>query len=615
MSVPFQTSGVIEGFYGPPWSHQDRLDMLRFMGEVGLQAYFYAPKDDPFHRTRWREDYPPARYEELRVLVLAAQDHHVEFWYAISPGLSIVYSDSTDYEALLRKIDHVSALGVRHVGLFVDDVPASLSHRADRDAYGTLAAAHVALTNRLHGDLATRGISLALTPTTYTNAWGDRAYIAEIGAGVVEDVQIFWTGPDVASPTISPAQAEAWGRLLRRRPLLWDNYPVNDYARWRLFLGPFTGRHPDLASTTAGIIANPMNEAHASMIALATLAAYARDPSGYDPATALDAALARLYGDAAADVQPLIRIFGDYGWDDNVFGPLYFLPDTIDARPIGQALEDLAAGLARMRAKAATNPALGRLADDVEPHVATLRARLAELRRSSMYEQSEDMLVYRTDLDRYPAASVPAPPTIDGDVSDVDEREWVPLFLDPDTRSESRVAFRQDAEFLYVAFRVANADIRPRPGEEIGEGDHMAVVVDGDPEDGAIGPEELVLLLPPPGDEPPTIRATAFGFQGFMAKWLADNRALTFTQFHISNLGLPLSATVAPMASGASYATRRAPGGYTAELALPHLGRNRLRISLTVTTTAGRKRVASLSRRNYPANPTTFAEIVLQRQD
>jgi hypothetical protein len=69
------------------------------------------------------------------------------------------------------------------------------------------------------------------------------------------------------------------------------------------------------------------------------------------------------------------------------------------------------------------------------------------------------------------------------------------------------------------------------------------------------------------------------------------------------------------MASGASYAVRPAPGGYTAELALPHLDRDRLRISLTVTTTAGRKRVASLSRRNYPANPTTFAEIVLQRQD
>ncbi len=62
------------------------------------------------------------------------------------------------------------------------------------------------------------------------------------------------------------------------------------------------------------------------------------------------------------------------------------------------------------------------------------------------------------------------------------------------------------------------------------------------------------------------------------------------------------------------------PGGVVldgrgTELALPHLGRDRLRLSLTVTSTAGSKRVASLSRSNYPANPTTFAEILLRSPD
>jgi len=54
-SVGFANRGVIEGFYGPPWSHQDRLDMIRFMGRVGMNMYFYGPKDDPFHREKWRE--------------------------------------------------------------------------------------------------------------------------------------------------------------------------------------------------------------------------------------------------------------------------------------------------------------------------------------------------------------------------------------------------------------------------------------------------------------------------------------------------------------------------------------------------------------------------------
>ena len=278
-SPTFELSGVIEGFYGPPWSHSDRLDMLRFMGRSGLKVYIYAPKNDPYHRTRWREPYPEDAERQLRELVQAADAAGVEFWYAISPGLTITYSDSLDYQELLRKIEQVATLGVEHFGLFVDDVPTELAHAADRAAYGTLAGAHVALTNRLYTYLAERGHTLALTPTTYTNAWGDLDYLAEIGAGVAQQVVILWTGPDVASPIITKAQASDWGALLQRKPLLWDNYPVNDYARWRIFLGPVTGRAGDLAETTLGIIANPMNEAHASMIPLATLAEYARDPA------------------------------------------------------------------------------------------------------------------------------------------------------------------------------------------------------------------------------------------------------------------------------------------------------------------------------------------------
>ena len=100
-----------------------------------------------------------------------------------------------------------------------------------------------------------------------------------------------------------------------------------------------------------------------------------------------------------------------------------------------------------------------------------------------------------------------------------------------------------------------------------------------------------------------------------MAKWLADNHALTFTEFHLSTFGSDPSPVVAAMADGLEYGTRRTRTGYSAELALPHLGRDRLRMSLTVTSTSGGKRVASLSRRNYPANPTTFAEILLHRPD
>jgi len=141
----FTHAGVIEGFYGTPWSHRDRLDLLRFMGHVGLNTYVYAPKDDPYHRERWREPYPRAEAARLRELVDTARAEGVSLWYAVSPGGSMTYADSGDYAALLGKLAAVRALGVTTFGLFLDDVPTTLSHETDRRAYGSLAAAHASL--------------------------------------------------------------------------------------------------------------------------------------------------------------------------------------------------------------------------------------------------------------------------------------------------------------------------------------------------------------------------------------------------------------------------------------------------------------------------------------
>jgi hyaluronoglucosaminidase len=88
----FEFHGIVEGFYGQPWSHEARVDMIRFMGEVGFNTFFYAPKDDPYHRSRWREPYPADALARFRELFETAQAADVVLYYAISPGLSIEYS-------------------------------------------------------------------------------------------------------------------------------------------------------------------------------------------------------------------------------------------------------------------------------------------------------------------------------------------------------------------------------------------------------------------------------------------------------------------------------------------------------------------------------------------
>jgi hypothetical protein len=96
--------GTIEGFYGTPWTHGDRMEHLRFSGRHKLNTYVYAPKDDPFHRERWREPYPEEELARLGELVAQAAAQHVRLVFALSPGLSMVYGDPAERAALPQDV-------------------------------------------------------------------------------------------------------------------------------------------------------------------------------------------------------------------------------------------------------------------------------------------------------------------------------------------------------------------------------------------------------------------------------------------------------------------------------------------------------------------------------
>jgi hyaluronoglucosaminidase len=613
----FSQVGVIEGFYGPPWSHQDRLDVIRFMGDVGLTTYYYAPKDDPYHRQRWREPYPTDRWAELGELIDTARARGVRFVYAISPGGSMVYADTGDYGTLLQKLIDIQSLGVEDFALFLDDVPPTLEHEADRAAYETLADAHADLTNRLHTDLRTRGASLALTPTTYTNAWGDRQYLQRLGQQTAREVPFFWTGVDVAAAQITALQAREWGSLIGRPPLVWDNYPVNDFARWRPFLGPIRRRASDLPSQTTGILSNPMNEAHASMIALATLAAYADDPAEYDPDTALPLALERQYGPGASRLlAPFLAVWGDYADDQNLFEPLFIPGTPIDVAALERALARLEVALVRLDSAAAASPALGSLHDDLAPFVRRSATRLAELSNDAAYERREGTLAFRRELERYRTG--PTRPTlVDGALDEWADATWHELHSGERSGGPTpRVAFHRDGEHLMLALQVPLRAVRVHDGARVGTGDHVALVLQSDSLPRRhLTPEDLLLFVAPPTERrQPTVQLYSLPVDGFMAKYLADNGGFTFSEFLLSTLATAPMGWGAGVAQGVRWGARPTLSGYDVELALPLHGRERLRLSLSVVgTRSGRRVVSALARRIYPANPATFSEIVVRR--
>jgi hyaluronoglucosaminidase len=263
-----KVSGVIEGFYGPPWTHEERLDLIRFCGAHELDTWVHAPKDDPYHRERWREPYPERELAQLAEVVRAADSHGVEFVYAIAPGLSIRAGDESELDALDAKREHLQQAGVRTFQLIWDDI--------ERQAVPFEAQAEIA--NRFAG-----GEPLVVCPMGYAGT-GDSEYRQAFAPRLDSQIVLHWTGPEVVSIGITREELDlAVRRFGGHELLLWDNYPVNDWGSETLFLGPLRGRDPRLAERLHGIVANGMVQCVPSKLALATVADWARDPFAYDP--------------------------------------------------------------------------------------------------------------------------------------------------------------------------------------------------------------------------------------------------------------------------------------------------------------------------------------------
>ena len=462
----FEQRGIVEGFYGPPWSLQDRLDIFRFEGDHSMNIYFYAPKDDPYHRDKWREPYPADRAIDLQKEIQAAHDNFVDFCFAISPGLSMTYSSAADFANLTAKLDSVAKMGVSCFALFLDDIPQKLQNPADQARFKDLGTAHAFLINKLDRYLKTASPQnhLVVTPTTYTNAWGSRTYVKELGKQVDRDVPIAWTGTHVVSPTITLAQAQEWSKLLRRKLVVWDNFPVNDGIPWRLILAPVVGRDPRLPEVVQGLFSNPMIEAHASMIALQTVADYLWNPESYDPHQAVTNAVQSQYGpDGLKLLGPFLETYGDYWWDENIFKPLYSEQRQPIAAPLLQSRID---ELNRSLAALGQQKQFAKLLPEISPFPVQTEARLQSLKSSPEFRTLPDgKIEWNAGGDVLRALRIARPPKLDGDFS-----KWEPgPFYVFESRSQiasgsdlwsgldqfsAQVALGWDEQFLYVGIRV-----------------------------------------------------------------------------------------------------------------------------------------------------------------
>jgi len=268
--MAWHIGGIIEGFYGRPWTWDERAEVMRFCHERGMTHYVYAPKSDPLHREAWRDHYD---HDALDGFARLAGENTLHVGFGISPGLSIDYHSDDDRAALTRKIDQVLGAGIRLVVLALDDIPFGGGEQGQQ---------HAELTTFLHDHLGDRA-DVVLVPTEYVGT-ASTPYLDALAKGVPGDVPIAWTGDAVVNDTITAAQALVRAASLGDRPpLVWDNYPVNDGIMTdRLHLGPLWGREQKLADRCSGYLANPMVQPMASKLPLASIAAWLRSEDPLD---------------------------------------------------------------------------------------------------------------------------------------------------------------------------------------------------------------------------------------------------------------------------------------------------------------------------------------------
>ena len=293
--------GFIEGYYGIPWSTEDRASLMKFGGEYKMNTYIFAPKDDPYHNQRWRDLYPEEELQKLAELVKVGKETKTQFTWSIhpfmnnkineagapvdssKPELGVIPEEAyqKDLEIIKAKFDQLYSIGVRQFGVAADDIQGRFNPAFHSRVMEDLLA---------WGNEKDEHVELIFVPTVYTGmymGWGAK-YVREIGRLMPKEVHIMWTGESV----LGRVTQETVDNFIKytstpeegvegRNPFFWLNWPVNDINNKRLILSPATVIDSGVKNLD-GIVTNPMQQAEASKISLFSIADFAWNVDAFD---------------------------------------------------------------------------------------------------------------------------------------------------------------------------------------------------------------------------------------------------------------------------------------------------------------------------------------------
>jgi hyaluronoglucosaminidase len=283
--------GLVEGYYGTPFSADQRRCLLRAMVRLRQNTYLYGPKNDPFAHERWADPYPTADGAAIAAAAAQAKARLIDFIWSVSPGLiaggtppggSISFASADDFARLTAKIDAMRGLGVTHFALFLDDTDPDLVWPADQQMFADIAEAHADLANRL--DQYVTGFDssahILFVGHYYSNLWSAwQDYSTTLGQKLRPGIDVLWTGPGVYSLSMQASDMIGVDQALGRKVVIWDNQPTG--------VVPLEMRSADLPDGISGFLSNPvLIEEHYQFddfwSVLGTLADYTWNTTAYE---------------------------------------------------------------------------------------------------------------------------------------------------------------------------------------------------------------------------------------------------------------------------------------------------------------------------------------------
>jgi len=247
-----QCTGYVEGYYGRLLDWSDRARLLQRLHRYGMSHYFYAPKEDTYHRLHWREPYQDAWRNSFRTFCQSATQLRVTTVAGIAPGLDFDFSHlpggsisssatqgaSNDLALLLDKAHLLREDGADVIALLLDDIDEDFHLRSG--SFVSEGNAHAALANHLGEAL---DADLWVVPRVYADEIAQQSpeYLNDFCAELNACHSIVYCGKSIVSRELS-TRAIANKLQVSHPIVVWDNLYANDYCPRRLFLGPFTGR-------------------------------------------------------------------------------------------------------------------------------------------------------------------------------------------------------------------------------------------------------------------------------------------------------------------------------------------------------------------------------------